>query len=977
MIPIAMLRQKRPHSPESDAYRPDIDGLRALAIIAVIIFHAFPMWLRGGFVGVDVFFVISGFLITGIILDRLNTNQFGFRAFYAARIRRIFPALLFILIASLVAGWCILLANEYQLLGKHVAGGAGFVTNFLLWQESGYFDPASESKPLLHLWSLGIEEQFYLLWPALLWITYRLRWPVIGLVAVVGIGSFVANMSLAEYYGVADFYSPVARFWELMAGGALASYQTRKRSSQFDLQKMLWLPDILSVCGFLLIITSVAGFNRNMAFPSWRALLPVTGTACLIIAGPTALINRTILSRRIMVGIGLISYPLYLWHWPLLTFAHIFEDIRLPHPLRLAVLAASVLMAWLTYRFVEKPIRFGKHRTSVIILLCLAMIGVGSCGYAVYVQEGVTSRGVVQASKLFYYNVETRRTIIAGELAAKPCDFDASILPKKIKDYCTQFGNNDAKKTIVVWGDSHADSWSLAIFRLAQKMRDTRVVMISHRGCPPLIGIRRTAQADGQEQCRDLSQGATIVETIRKLKPDQIFLIARWSLYTKGQRYANGGLQPDYRQITTFPTDAETPSDYDAMGATLRPTLEALSSIAKLLIIKNVPVLLGDVNGAVAAQATTQNVEAIARVEPTLEQHQALSEHAYQMIDDIVATLPNVQVFDPAPLLCSDTCKAIKDGTVMYRDDAHPSTDGVLQLEPYLESLLKIPASKSSMTDPLTSTPCAFDISIMPEKVKKYCTQFGSDTAENTIVLWGDSHTGAWSSLLFRLAKEWGNYRVIVLSHQGCPPLLNVRRSDGLNNSENCKDLTQGAAIVQSIQNLKPDRIMVVSRWSLYTKGWRNQETTLNPATHFITSSADGPATPQTAEDAMRTNLVPTIKALSEIADVLVIKNPPLLMGDIQTALTAQATTHHGDHIAMIEPTLQQHMDWSGFSYRLIDEAAMLPHVRVFDPTPLLCSDTCKAIKDGLIMYEDDNHLSPEGVLLFTPQIKSFLDTTR
>src|SRR5687768_8357422 len=203
----------------SHAYRPDVDGLRAVAVLAVLAFHAFPHAMPGGFAGVDVFFVISGFLITGIILDDLERGRFTIAGFYWRRIRRIFPALILVLTACLVLGWVLLLPDEYRQLGKHVAAGAGFIANLALWAEAGYFDWSAELKPLLHLWSLGVEEQYYLVWPLLL-LFFR-RW-TLGLIVGIGVLSFALNLYMTAKYPSAAFYLPMTRFWELLIGSALA-----------------------------------------------------------------------------------------------------------------------------------------------------------------------------------------------------------------------------------------------------------------------------------------------------------------------------------------------------------------------------------------------------------------------------------------------------------------------------------------------------------------------------------------------------------------------------------------------------------------------------------------------------------------------------------------------------------------------------------------------------------------------------------
>jgi peptidoglycan/LPS O-acetylase OafA/YrhL len=208
--------------PSHPKYRADIDGLRAIAVLGVVAFHAFPELLPGGFIGVDIFFVISGFLISTIIFENIEAKSFSFVDFYCRRIRRIFPALLLVIAASFAFAWFVLLPAEFKQLGKHILGGAGFFSNLLLWSESGYFDKSAEAKPLLHLWSLGIEEQFYIVWPLLLWAGWKLRINWLALIFSITVLSFFLNLHMVYADAVATFYSPLTRFWELSVGAVLA-----------------------------------------------------------------------------------------------------------------------------------------------------------------------------------------------------------------------------------------------------------------------------------------------------------------------------------------------------------------------------------------------------------------------------------------------------------------------------------------------------------------------------------------------------------------------------------------------------------------------------------------------------------------------------------------------------------------------------------------------------------------------------------
>jgi len=325
------------------AYRPDIDGLRAVAVLSVIAYHAFPNLLTGGFVGVDIFFVISGFLISSIIFNGLEQHRFSFVEFYARRIRRIFPALALVLVCCLGYGWLVLLPDEFRQLGKHTLAGAGFVSNLVLNSEAGYFDTAAELKPLLHLWSLGIEEQYYIVWPLLLIFAFKrgnnLRWLIVAIVML----SFSINLAKIGRHPVSAFFLPQSRFWELLVGSSLAYLAVFKQAplfaswrNQFAARLPIGLQseihNLRAIAGGLLIMAALFGLDRTQPYPGWRALLPTLGALLVISAGPAAWVNRNILAHPAMVFVGLISYPLYLWNWPLLVFPRIVSAVP-PSPM--------------------------------------------------------------------------------------------------------------------------------------------------------------------------------------------------------------------------------------------------------------------------------------------------------------------------------------------------------------------------------------------------------------------------------------------------------------------------------------------------------------------------------------------------------------------------------------------------------------------------------------------------------------------
>jgi peptidoglycan/LPS O-acetylase OafA/YrhL len=366
---------KHPHLTHPK-YRPDIDGLRAVAILAVVLFHAFPKIMPGGFIGVDIFFVISGFLISTIIFSSLERDRFSLSEFYARRIRRIFPALILVLVSCLVLGWFVLSSDQYKQLGKHAAAGAGFIQNFVLLSESGNFSNTAKIKLLVHLWSLAIEEQFYIFWPLLLLFVWKRHYNFLRVTALIAAISFAVNIYLIQTGQLkAAFMLPFSRFWELMLGSVLA-YIVLHRPQFIEKHK-----DAQSFLGFALIIAGLLLLNKGRDFPGWWALLPTLGAYFIISASPASWLNEKLLSSKLMVWIGLISYPLYLWHWPIFMIENIlFSEQHIAN--RIVSIAIAVLLAWLTYKFLEMSIRvMGKSLRVTFILLGLL---VSVAGFGLY-----------------------------------------------------------------------------------------------------------------------------------------------------------------------------------------------------------------------------------------------------------------------------------------------------------------------------------------------------------------------------------------------------------------------------------------------------------------------------------------------------------------------------------------------------------------------------------------------------------------
>jgi peptidoglycan/LPS O-acetylase OafA/YrhL len=477
-------------------YRPDIDGLRAVAVLAVVFFHAFPTVLPGGFVGVDLFFVISGYLITGLLAADLQAGHYSVARFYARRIRRIFPALAVVLLATYAIGWLCLYGDEYKALGKHIVSAVGFIANWTFWTEAGYFDRASDTKPLLHLWSLGVEEQFYIVWPLLLGLAFKFG-RVRTCCVTIALVSFLLNLWLIHFHPSAAFFWPFSRFWELLVGAALAMRWRGWRGQRDRLQA--GTRSVLSGLGVLLCLGSCVGMTAQLAFPGGWAVLPVLGAAALIAAGPDAWINRW-LSRPAVVWVGKISYALYLWHWPLLSFATIIAGGTLSASVRAEIVAISIVLAWLTTVAIERPIRFGVPHPAKLIGPCVLMLLAGYLGGMTYDREGLGFRKGYSADA----DVTTATLGAGREFTVPTCGVSSA------DQHLFQFCSTDKRAVshFAVWGDSKADALYWGLVRTSPPGQSW--TLIARASCVPLVGAERASSYAGDDprNCRAANQVA-------------------------------------------------------------------------------------------------------------------------------------------------------------------------------------------------------------------------------------------------------------------------------------------------------------------------------------------------------------------------------------------------------------------------------------------------------------------------------------
>ncbi len=653
-------------------YRPDIDGLRALAVLAVVFFHAFPARMPGGFIGVDVFFVISGYLISGIIFKELAGGEFSFIHFYSRRARRIFPALFLVLLASCAVGWVVLLADEYALLGKHVAAGAGFIQNLVLWAESGYFDQAADLKPLLHLWSLGVEEQFYIFWPLILWVLVKQRLNMLAALLVFTALSFALCVVLTLTHQTAAFYSPLTRFWEFLLGAGLAWQAAHHRQPAGD-NVQDSIKNWLSVLGLVLIAVALLVLDKTSHFPGAWALLPVVGASLLIYAGPQAVVNRVLLANRLMVYCGLISYPLYLWHWPLLSFGRILENQGLGAWVRLALVVLAALLAWATYLLIERPIRLRLNkRPSVTWALTLLMVGIGGYGYWVYQQGGVATRAVVLAS------ASTSPVVLLEAPMRQSCGERAALavgVPPAALKLCTLYSSGNPSKTIVLWGDSTAVSWAPVFLTLA-KQKNYAVLVISHPSCPPILRARKTKfnYEESKAYCADGKIQDDIVRLIRNSHPDLIVWLAAWSAYANTEFVTN---------VSGRVADQESTRQVLAQG--LPETLLTLADIARVAVMTDWPVMPRRPSPRVVGMLD------FTREPLTISRQQFDQSTAY--VNSIFNGIQNSRIVfvNPAEKICDeDLCRSQRHGVLFYEDTYHILPQATMQFKSEVETLLRL-----------------------------------------------------------------------------------------------------------------------------------------------------------------------------------------------------------------------------------------------------------------------------------------------
>ncbi len=637
-------------------HRDDIDGLRAVAVTAVLMFHARVLGVTGGFVGVDMFFVISGFLITTLILGDIGKERFSIVHFYERRGRRLLPALVVVLFITSLAANKFLLPYDARDYGRTLVATILFSSNLLFARQTGYFDAPTEMKPLLHTWSLAVEEQFYILYPLFLFLVtryFRKRYAIaIGTVLTASLALSLHNLFS---HSAGNFYLPFGRAWELLIGGLLATKVVP------ELRSRTW-SNVMGFGGLAFIAYSIFAFTAATPFPGFRALYPCLGAALIIYSGTgnETLVGRS-LSWKPVVFVGLISYSLYLWHWVIIVFTKYY----LVRPLTLlesaGVITGSVLLATLSWRFVEVPFRGkGAIASRNVFLAGAALASFILCAYGglAYLTNGLPSRFSGEARLLVEGGDDTwnRTDACNGEIC--------------------RVGVSNTNNDFILWGDSHAGALAPAIEKLASTQHLSGWVAFKG-ACAPLLGLERY---DQDVDCRGFND--EVLAHIKSHRIKNVFLHGRWGLYTEAERYKHEIGGPAF-----LTPDLQEKENYAKFKQLVDTTLNQLHALGlNVVIIASVPEVGVNVPTALTrAYLTGKSVE----VAPSYAEFTVRQARAFQVLR-AAADEYSIPVVYPHEVLCNTTeCLVEKDDRPFYSDDNHLSVHGAMYLAPTISRLLQ------------------------------------------------------------------------------------------------------------------------------------------------------------------------------------------------------------------------------------------------------------------------------------------------
>lgn len=643
-------------------YRADVDGLRSIAVISVILFHYFHRSFPGGFVGVDVFFVISGYIITSVILNDIGKGIFSFSNFYERRIKRIIPCLLLVIAFSFAAAHFVFLPADYKIFTQSAIYSSLFSANIFFWMQSGYFDTASHLKPLLHIWSLGVEEQFYIIFPVLLFIALRFgRNAATSFVFLVFTASLCVSIwGTADHKDAAFFLLPF-RAWELALGSLLALLAPRLPQLPPN-----WAKFVL-FAGLGAILLAVFRYSSATVFPGIAALLPCAGAALAIYAGQHSF-SFNILEFRPLVFLGKISYGLYLWHWPPYVFLIYMEgDLQPIHYLMLGAITLGA--ATISYFAFEMPIRRNRSMAPkyVFASAALATVTLIAGAGAVVKLDGVPSR------------LPDRVNVMAAGAEDRPQAWNKchTLKPDEIhaRKWCILGAPESGPPEFILWGDSHAHALMPALDAAAKKFGRNGAAA-SHLGCLPVPSI--SVEYRDTQACNEFNQA--VMEEIKSSDIKLVILAAFWSAYIEGwpEVWIDHDTLPPIVVNYGSMRGAESDERRQTFEQGFRKSIEDLTSAGKtVLIVGQVPNAFEDAPSFLARRAMSgTEAEPLAQVYDFHIKRQ-------ESFSRILSRLPMVRQIDPVSVLCPDKkCYLAKDGKSLYYDRHHVSVSGAEKISP-------------------------------------------------------------------------------------------------------------------------------------------------------------------------------------------------------------------------------------------------------------------------------------------------------
>ncbi len=634
------------------AYRPDLDGLRAVAVLAVVLFHYLPTSAPGGFTGVDVFFVVSGFLITAISMRRLQRGTLSLQDFYARRFRRLLPALVVVLVVCGLAGRAWFSTIEQAHLGASTAAAALFSANIYFFASTDYFAAPVETRPLLHLWSLGVEEQFYFVAPLVLMALASRQKTLFRVLVGVVVVSFAASAVATALHPSAAFYLPVFRAWELSLGAVLALVP----------MPSLPLRRTLAPLGLLALLASFLLLDESTHFPGVAAALPTLGTAALLVAGPDTSVGR-LLSLRPLRAVGRWSYSWYLWHWPALTFAT-FWLLRPPTAIEaLGLAVATLALSAASTRWIEAPFRRHAadrpHFVLTVGILILAAFAISGAS--------TWSAQRPEAHLVLHHSVP-------ATLAA-PAHLCSEATNEGTQMVICHVGPVPPAADIVVWGDSHVEPLARPLHAELTALDRTALVVVRY-DCPPILGVDR-ADVYAEHHCGEHND--KVYAHLQQNPPEVVVLHARWPLYASQSRYGDVGTVPKL----VWAGSRDRPAD---LALALRSTIDQLEALgSRVVLVGSVP------EARFHVTSTYGRAERLGREKPpgpTRAEFEARRAEAKALLER-VARPSAVQLLQPAEVLCTtEACPVERDGILLYRDNNHLTEEGARPvakaLAPYL-----------------------------------------------------------------------------------------------------------------------------------------------------------------------------------------------------------------------------------------------------------------------------------------------------